>query len=155
MIEPIDPRDRFTLQAERDFRGSVRPIYRNISDIDRRPVHIASCLLLDVDGTPIVSTAAHVMDHMRESPLYVWGSKGMALVPILGGRIRSTSVPHFDHALGWPREGLRRRCADEPVDPDPANTGVGSRCMTHRWQSIGPPAVVFFYTHSAANPLSR
>jgi hypothetical protein len=33
-------------------------------------------LLLNVDGTPIVSTAAHVIDHLRESPLYVGGSKG-------------------------------------------------------------------------------
>lgn len=87
MIEPIDPRDRFTLQAEKDFRASVRPIYRIICDSDRRPVHIASCLLLHVDGTPIVCTAAQVMDHLEESPLYVGGSIGNGLVPIAGGRI--------------------------------------------------------------------
>jgi len=109
MIEPLDPRDRFTLQAEREFRASIRPIYRNISAIDSRPMHIASCLLLNVDGTPIVSTAAHVIDHLRESPLYVGGSKGVALVPITGGRIRSTSIPHsgrqsdhFDSAFWEP-----------------------------------------------------
>jgi hypothetical protein len=109
MIEPLDPRDRFTLQAERDFRASVRPIYRNISNVDRRPVHIGSCLLLDIDGTPIVCTAAHVMDHLEESPLYVGGSIGKGLVPIAGGRIRSTSKPddrrdsdHYDAAFWAP-----------------------------------------------------
>jgi hypothetical protein len=66
-------------------------------------------LLLNVDGTPIVSTAAHVIDHLRESPLYVGGSKGAGLVPITGGRIRSTSEPHgsrqsdhFDSAFWEP-----------------------------------------------------
>jgi len=29
MTELVDPRHRFTLQAERDFRTSVRPVYRN------------------------------------------------------------------------------------------------------------------------------
>jgi len=108
-IEPLDPRDRFTLQAERDFRASVRPVYRNTSAIDRRPLHIASCLLLNIDGTPIVSTAAHVMDHLRESPLYVGGAMGAGLVPITGGKIRSTSAPHgnrqsdrFDSAFWEP-----------------------------------------------------
>lgn len=96
MIDPIDPRDRFTLQAERDFRPSVRPIYRNTSTIDGRPLHIASCLLLNIDGTLIVSTAAHVMDHLRESPLYVGGAIGAGLVPIAGGKIRSTSAPNGD-----------------------------------------------------------
>jgi len=94
MIEPLDPRDRFTLQAERDFRASVRPIYRNISATDRRPMHIASCLLLNVDGTPIVCTAAHVIDHLRETPLYVGRSIGAGLVPIIGGRIRAI-VPKY------------------------------------------------------------
>lgn len=109
MIEPQDPRDPFTLQAEKDFRASVRPIYRNISDSDRRPMHIASCLLLDVDGTLIVSTAAHVMDHLQESPLYVGGSMGKGLVPLAGGKTRSTSkagnrrdADHYDSAFWAP-----------------------------------------------------
>jgi hypothetical protein len=109
MTEAVDPRDPFTLQAEREFRASVRPIYRNISALDRRPMHIASCLLLNIDGTPVVSTAAHVIDHLRESPLYIGGSLGAGLVPIIGGRIRSTSAPggdrnsdHFDSAFWEP-----------------------------------------------------
>ncbi len=48
-IEPLAPRDRFTLQAERDFRASVWPVYRN-SAANPRPEHIGSCLLLDIDG---------------------------------------------------------------------------------------------------------
>jgi hypothetical protein len=108
MIEPSDPRDRFTLQAERDFRASIRPVYRNVNEIDRRPMHIGSCLLLNIDSTPIVCTAAHVMDHLQESPVYVGGALGSGLVPIAGGRIRSTSQPdrrqsdHFDSAFWVP-----------------------------------------------------
>ena len=108
MIEVSDPRDRFTLQAERDFRASIRPVYRNVSEIDRRPMHIGSCLLLNIDSTPIVCTAAHVMDHLQESPLYVGGALGSGLVQIAGGRIRSTSQPdrrrsdHFDSAFWVP-----------------------------------------------------
>jgi hypothetical protein len=108
MIETSDPRDRFTLQAERDFRASIRPVYRNVSEIDKRPMHIGSCLLLNIDSTPIVCTAAHVMDHLQESPVYVGGALGSGLVPIAGGRIRSTSQPnrrrsdHFDSAFWVP-----------------------------------------------------
>jgi hypothetical protein len=71
-------------------------------------MHIGSCLLLNIVSTPIVCTAAHVMDHLQESPVYVGGALGSGLVPIAGGRIRSTSQPnrrrsdHFDSAFWVP-----------------------------------------------------
>jgi hypothetical protein len=73
MMEPLDPRDRFTLEEERAFGPSIQPIYRN-SARKPQPEQIASCLLLNVDGVPIVCTAAHVADHLRyrvSSPLVV------------------------------------------------------------------------------------
>jgi hypothetical protein len=67
-IEPLDPRDRFTLQAERDFRSSVRPVYRN-SAANPRPEHIGSYLLLNTAGVPIVATAGHILDQVAEYSL--------------------------------------------------------------------------------------
>jgi hypothetical protein len=91
MSEWVDPRDRFTLQAEKEFRGSVRPIYRN-SEKEPLPEHIASCLLLEVDGAQVVCTAAHVADHQKGYTLWVGGSRGKPLVPILG-RFITTATP--------------------------------------------------------------
>jgi hypothetical protein len=108
MIEPFDPRDRFTLQAERDFRASVRPVYGN-SAAEPRPEHIGSCLLLSVDGVPIVATAAHILDQIDERALYIAGLPGTSPVPIFGGARTATPKPdrnrnsdHFDTAIWQP-----------------------------------------------------
>jgi hypothetical protein len=87
-----DPRNRFTLQAEKDFRPSVRPIYRN-SDQDRRVEHIGSCLLLDINGSPCVVTAAHILDQGAAGPLYIAGRPGTQLAPILDGTVMTTLKP--------------------------------------------------------------
>ena len=105
---PTDPRDRFTLQAEREFRASPRPIYRN-SARKPRPVHVASCLLLNIDGVPIICTAAHVADHSKEHDLYVGGVVGGHPIHIPRGSFISTLAPggnrdadHFDYAFWEP-----------------------------------------------------
>jgi len=60
-------------EAERAFRSSVRPVYRN-SDAKSRPEHVGSCILLNVDGQPILSTAAHILDNLREGYWRCWGN---------------------------------------------------------------------------------
>jgi hypothetical protein len=109
VISPwIDPRDRFTLQAEDEIRASLRPIYRN-SARKPRPVHLASCLLLEIDGAPTICTAAHVADHSREHDLYIGGVEGGRPVHIPQGAFVSTLAPggnrdddHFDYAFWQP-----------------------------------------------------
>ncbi len=98
MLEPLDPRDRFTLQAEKDFRASVRPIY-SIKHIETRPEHIGSCLLLKIDGIAVVSTAAHIMDQLAEGPVFVGSAIGASLVPMVDGTIRSTTAPQGNRRL--------------------------------------------------------
>jgi hypothetical protein len=89
-----DPRDRFTLTAEREYRASLRPIYR-VAERARgpRPEHIASCLLLNVDGTPFICTAAHVADDLTEHLLFVGGLVGTRPIHILGGAVKTTDAP--------------------------------------------------------------
>ncbi len=53
-----DPRNHFTLQAEQDFQPSVRPIYRN-SEKDKLVEHVGSCLLLNINGSSCIVTAAN------------------------------------------------------------------------------------------------
>jgi hypothetical protein len=90
--------DVFTLQAEREFRACVRPIYRN-SPIEHRPEQIGSCLLLNLHGTPTVLTAAHILQEvsLRECTLYIGGSVGAGLVPIFGGTRLATPGGRADH----------------------------------------------------------
>jgi hypothetical protein len=97
-MKPSGPMDVFTLQAEREFRAWVRPIYRN-SPIEHRPEQIGSCLLLNLHGTPTVLTAAHILQEvsLRECTLYVGGSVGAGLVPIFGGTRLATPGGRADH----------------------------------------------------------
>lgn len=108
IVAPRDPRDRFTLQAERDFRASVRPVYRN-SEAEPLPEHLGSCLLLSIDGVRIVATAAHIYDQLEEYTLYVGGPSPTNLVPIIGWAGEATPKPggerkadHFDWAFWQP-----------------------------------------------------
>lgn len=81
-------------QAERDFRSSVRPIYRN-SDANPRPEHAGSCILLNVDGQPILSTAGHILDNLREGfSIYVGGHGETHPVLIRGGVLAATPMPN-------------------------------------------------------------
>lgn len=86
-------------QAEREFRPSVRPMYRN-SDAKPRPEHVGSCILLNVDGVPILSTAAHVLDSLTAGyTLYVGGEGETSPVRIRGGVIGATPKPNGDRDL--------------------------------------------------------
>ena len=77
-------------QAFADFRNSVRPIYAGRG---RRPAHIGTCVLLDVDGTRVVSTAAHITDELAATDLFVCGLVGKQLVPMIGGKVRAKKPP--------------------------------------------------------------
>jgi hypothetical protein len=89
-------------RAMADFKPSVRPIYGLLDG--RRLTHIGSCLLLEIDGKRVVSTAAHIADNLVATPLFVGGLVGTRPVLLLG-KFRTTTPPgdnrrldHFDCA---------------------------------------------------------
>jgi hypothetical protein len=87
-------------QAAEDFADSVLAIYGNSDAADGLPEHIGSCILLDIDGTPVVSTAAHIADKLTKGMfLYVAGPIRPHPVPILGGNIKATPAPRDDREL--------------------------------------------------------
>jgi hypothetical protein len=87
-------------QAGEDFVDSVLAIYRSSDDTDRRPEHIGSCILLDIDGTPVVTTAAHIADDITKgATLFVAGAEWPQLVPIFGGGVKTTVPPRGDRKL--------------------------------------------------------
>jgi len=61
----------------RKFMNSVRPIYGSTEG--GAPDHIGSCVLVDFNGRKHLVTAAHVLDHLDETHLYVGGE--IDLVP--------------------------------------------------------------------------
>jgi hypothetical protein len=73
------------------FRGAVRPIYG--SNDRGLAVHIGSCTLLDVGGTRLVLTAAHVIDDSEFTNLYIAG--GDKLV-VLEADFMATTPPGGD-----------------------------------------------------------
>lgn len=80
-------------EAQRAFRSSVRPMYRN-SPAKPRPVHIGSCTLLNVGGAPVLSTAAHVLDNLTAGySVYVGGDGETHPVLVGGGVIATTPKP--------------------------------------------------------------
>jgi hypothetical protein len=98
IIESLNESEQALMRAcsDRAAQGcwkSIRPIYAN-SLAKVRPKHIGSCILLDIDGTRVLSTAAHIADEMQneDTQLYVGGLLGSRLVPI-AGRVRATVAP--------------------------------------------------------------
>jgi hypothetical protein len=87
-------------QAAEDFKDSVRPIYGSSGATDRLPEHIGSCILLDIDGTKVVSTAAHIADEIKKgATLFVAAPPRPQLVPIIGGYVKATTAPGRDRLL--------------------------------------------------------
>ena len=81
--------------AMQDFRRAVLPVY---AAEDRGPnprlKHAGTGVLLRIDGHPILVTAAHVLDPLRQRvELSVGGLPGTRPVPIEGGIIRMTTPP--------------------------------------------------------------
>jgi hypothetical protein len=88
-------------QALRDFRPSVRPIYTlDSSKPNPELKHAGTCILLIVDGCPVLSTAAHILDRRKKGELLaVGGPVGTHPVPIVGGVLKATRPPQGDRAL--------------------------------------------------------
>lgn len=88
-------------QAMRDFRPSVRPLYTLDSGKPNPGLkHAGTCILLNVDGCPILSTAAHILDRRKKGELLaVGGPVGTRPVPIVGGVLKATTPPQGDRAL--------------------------------------------------------
>ncbi len=83
----------FATQAAAEFIDSVLAIYRSNDANERRPEHIGSCLLLDIDGTPVVATAAHIVDNIPQAAtLFVASPARPQLVPIVGGNIKAPAA---------------------------------------------------------------
>lgn len=89
-----------TERAQIRFREAVVPIYG--SKHNGRPVHIGSAILLDINSTKVLLTAAHVVDANQFTTLYVGG--GATLEP-LDGEFSVTKAPsgrdrdHYDFAF--------------------------------------------------------
>jgi hypothetical protein len=79
-----------------EFKPPVRPIYG--SPDGRRLTHIGSCLLLEIDGRRVLSTAVHVADQLARTSLSVSGLIGTRPVE-LAGRFRATTPPGGDRRL--------------------------------------------------------
>lgn len=92
-----------TERAKPQFQNSVLPIYTNSLDWPE-PRHLASCILLSVDGRKVLCMAAHTADEMTKgNDLYVAG-RSRRMVHI-AGNVAATPMPpggrkddHYDCA---------------------------------------------------------
>jgi hypothetical protein len=112
------------MQAADDFAESVRPIYGSSLDTRRLPEHIGSCILLDIDGTKVVSTAAHIAAQIRQGvTLFVTTPVRPQLVPITGS-VKASTAPHSDCAF-W-------RVPDDVVEElGAASSFLGALRLSH------------------------
>lgn len=56
---------------------------------------MGSCLLLNVDGVPLVVTAAHILDQRASEALYIGGLPGSNPVHVVGGITMATPKRTF------------------------------------------------------------
>jgi hypothetical protein len=118
-------------QAARDFHDSVLAIYGSSAATNGLPEHIGSCVLLDIDGTPVVATAAHIADKIISgTTLFVAGPARPQLVPILGGDIKTTIPPSGDRKLDH-SDSAFWRMPDEVVQSLGATNFLGTSRLAH------------------------
>lgn len=88
-------------RATKDFQPAVRPMYRvHDSKGERDLSHAGICVLLKVDGHPVLSTAAHILDRQIHGELLaVGGPGGTNPVPLRHGVIRTTTAPSGNRDL--------------------------------------------------------
>jgi hypothetical protein len=60
------------------FIGSIRPIYGSTEN--GNPIHIGTCILLQIENLKYLLTAAHVIDENEHSSLYVGGESEVILI---------------------------------------------------------------------------
>jgi hypothetical protein len=87
-------------RAVADFKTSVRPIYGLLDD--RRLTHIGSCLLLEIDGKRVVSTAAHIADDLALDAIVCRRPRRHASSAACG-EISSNHTSRGRSAVGSPR----------------------------------------------------
>jgi hypothetical protein len=83
------------------FSASIRPIYAVYGKGPNPTLEqTASCVLLEIDGHRILSTAAHVLDHYSHgATLFVAGVGVRTLTPMVGGIFKTTTAPNDDRDL--------------------------------------------------------
>ncbi len=59
----------------KEYLKSVRPIYGSTQH--GNPDHIGSCILIKINKTPYLITAAHVIDHNKDTTLYIGGESDL------------------------------------------------------------------------------
>jgi len=73
------------------FIGSIKPIYG--SSHNGIPIHIGTCILLQIDNNKYLLTAAHVTDENEYSSLYIGGESELILIE---GNFFRTEKPEGD-----------------------------------------------------------
>jgi hypothetical protein len=92
--------DNGSTNAGKKYRDSIRPIYG--SEDNGRPVHIGTCVLVEIRGCRYLITAAHVIDESQYTTLYLGADR---LVQIEGEFLCTTkpnndrNQDHYD--FGW------------------------------------------------------
>lgn len=112
-----------------DFKPAVRPIYG--SQDGRRLTHIGTCLLLEIDGTRVLSTAAHVADQLAWTSLSVGGLIGTHPVE-LTGKFRATTPPAGDRRLDRLDCAYCEMSAESAAALGPVEFLMGSRISHNR-----------------------
>ncbi|MBJ6750976.1 trypsin-like peptidase domain-containing protein [Geomonas anaerohicana] len=82
--------------AGKKYKNAIRPIYG--SEENGKPVHIGTCVLVEIGGKRYLITAAHVVDESRLTSLYIGGTVGSKLL-LIEGEFMCTTKPKGDRDL--------------------------------------------------------
>ena len=87
-------------EAKKKFASAIRPIYA--AGKEGKPVFIGSCILLEIEGSNYLLSAAHVIDQAKSHTIYVGGEVNLVLLE--GDFVQSVapngvrSEDHYDFA---------------------------------------------------------
>jgi hypothetical protein len=136
MIEPLEESEKRRMrecapQAKADFADSVLAIYGIAEAADALPEHIGSCLLLDIDGTLGISSAAHIADMRKKGmTLFVAGPIRSQILPVFGAGFITTPPPRGDRNLD-PLDCAFWRVPDHVIEDLGAANFLGPSRLSH------------------------
>jgi hypothetical protein len=131
------------------YRGAIRSIY-SLKDGTNIPEQLGTCLLLKLNGVPMLLTAAHIIDEHRTRPLFLGAGR---LHPISGDFLTTVApggdrkLDRYDFAVQklppsivralTPRDFITdREVAPALPPPDSFLVAMGYANSKHRWIDI-------------------
>lgn len=125
--------------AKDKFAPAIRPIY--VSTAAARPVHLGSGVFLKIDDVPHLLTAAHVIDSIKHSSLYIAGETHLTEIDaeFQVTKADNRDDDQYDFAFAIIPEPMAAKLGDVTYISDKEISAMPVRTTGHVYMALGYP----------------